>query len=51
MRNVPTLVQRELGAYFLSPIAYALLVIFLVLTGWAFSGGTFHQGADASLRG
>lgn len=51
MRNVATLVQRELGAYFLSPIAYALLVIFLVLTGWAFSGGTFHQGADASLRG
>src|SRR5579884_3959704 len=31
-----SLVRRELGAYFLSPIAYVVLVVFLVVTGHLF---------------
>jgi len=50
MRNVSTLAQRELGAYFLSPIAYALNAIFLFTAGLAFALGTFQPGGEASLR-
>lgn len=50
MRNVATLAQRELGAYFLSPIAYAVTAIFLFTSGLAFGLGTFHTGGEASLR-
>src|SRR5436309_1343734 len=32
-----SLVRRELSAYFLSPIAYVLFAVFLVLTGYLFS--------------
>ena len=51
MRNVSTMAQRELGAYFLSPIAYAVGAIFLFTAGLAFALGTFKPGAEASLRG
>lgn len=51
MRNVVTLVQRELGAYFLSPIAYAMNVVFLLAAGAVFALGSFEQGGEASLRG
>lgn len=50
MRNVPTMVQRELGAYFLSPIAYAVIAMFLFSSGLAFGLGTFTPGGEASLR-
>jgi len=50
MRNIPTLVQRELGAYFLSPIAYIVAAIFLLACGLAFGLGTFVPGGEASLR-
>ncbi|UCC29680.1 MAG: ABC transporter permease subunit [Phycisphaerales bacterium] len=50
MRNITTMVQRELGAYFLSPIAYAVSAVFLFATGLAFALGTFRNGAEASLR-
>jgi ABC-2 type transport system permease protein len=50
MSNVKTLAQRELGAYFLSPIAYAVLAMFLFSAGLAFGLGTFISGAEASLR-
>lgn len=50
MRNIPTLVQRELGAYFLSPIAYIVMGIFLLACGLAFGLGTFVPGGEASLR-
>ncbi len=36
MRNVWTIFQREMRAYFVSPVAYALLVAFLGLSGWYF---------------
>lgn len=51
MRNVATMAQREIGAYFLSPIAYAVNAIFLFATGLAFGLGSFTQGGEASLRG
>lgn len=50
MNRVMTVAQRELGAYFLSPIAYVVLAIFLFTTGLAFALGTFQPGAEASLR-
>ncbi len=50
MRNVATMVQRELGAYFLSPIAYAVSAVFFFGTGLAFGLGTFRNGAEASMR-
>ena len=50
MRNVPTMAQRELGAYFLSPIAYSVIAMFLFSSGLAFGLGTFTPGGEASLR-
>src|SRR3954470_20469701 len=37
MRPTPSLIRRELSAYFLSPIAYVVLVIFLAVTGYGFA--------------
>ena len=31
-----SLVRREFTAYFVSPIAYVVLVVFLFITGWLF---------------
>jgi ABC-2 type transport system permease protein len=50
MNNITTMARRELGAYFLSPIAYAVSAVFLFSTGRAFALGTFQNGAEASLR-
>jgi len=50
MSNVATLARRELGAYFLSPIAYAVIAMFLFSAGLAFGLGTFVSGEEASLR-
>ncbi len=50
MRNILTMTQRELGAYFLSPIAYAVATVYLFGTGLAFGLGTFRNGAESSLR-
>lgn len=50
MRNIATMAQRELGSYFLSPIAYAVNAVFLFATGLAFGLGTFQNGGEASLR-
>ena len=50
MRIIMVLAQRELGAYFLSPIAYAVAAVFLFSTGLAFGLGVFVNGEEASLR-
>jgi len=50
VRNVATVAGREVGAYFLSPIAYAVNAIFLFACGLAFGLGTFSNGGEASLR-
>jgi ABC-2 type transport system permease protein len=50
MRPVLTIVKRELGAYFSSPVAYVFLVIFLLLTGFfTFTAGNFFERGEASL--
>ena len=36
MRKVLALVQRELGAYFSSPLAYVVLTAFLIYNGFWF---------------
>lgn len=51
MANVSTVARREFGAFFLSPIAYAVNAVFLLTTGLAFGLGTFGPGNEASLRG
>ncbi|MFQ5495200.1 MAG: ABC transporter permease [Phycisphaerae bacterium] len=50
MKNVITMASRELGAYFLSPIAYIVAAVFLLASGLAFGLGTFANGAESSLR-
>ena len=49
MRNVATLTKRELMAYFLSPMAYIILTVFLLLSGYLFFEFlTFSRRADMS---
>jgi len=48
--GVYTIVKRELGGYFVSPVAYVFLVIFLLLTGFfTFTIGNFFERSEASL--
>jgi len=49
MRNVITIAWREFKAYFLSPIAYVYLVVFLVAVNWFFFR-TFFIIGQADLR-
>ena len=36
MRNTWIIFRREMRSYFVSPVAYAILVAFLGVSGWAF---------------
>ena len=48
--GVITIVKRELAGYFVSPVAYVFLVIFLLLTGFfTFTAGSFFERGEASL--
>jgi ABC-2 type transport system permease protein len=50
MRNVPNIFQREIASYFFSPIAYVVISVFLVASGFFFAGNLqFWQ--EASLKG
>ena len=50
MRAIWTIMKRELGSYFSSPVAYVFLVIFLLLTGFfTFTAGNFFERGEASL--
>ena len=49
MRNIWTISRRELGAYFVSPIAYAIIAAFLVFSGVLFA--LYLNQREASLRG
>ena len=50
MRNIWIVCRRELGAYFLSPVAYIFIVIFLTLSGGlTFFVGGFLERAQADL--
>jgi ABC-2 type transport system permease protein len=41
MRNILAIWQRELKSYFVSPIAYAVLTVFLLISGMVFFRGLF----------
>ena len=50
MRNVWAVATRELRSYFLSPLAYVVIALFLVLAGYLFAL-ILSNGREASLRG
>jgi len=49
MRQVPPIFKKEFRSYFVSPIAYIVISIFLIVTGWFFFS-TFFLFNQASLR-
>lgn len=49
MKNLCTLFRKEFGGYFVSPAAYIVISIFLVLSGWFFFS-TFFLYNQAELR-
>jgi ABC-2 type transport system permease protein len=49
MRQVTHIFKKEFGSYFVSPIAYIVISIFLLVTGWFFFS-TFFLYSQASLR-
>jgi len=49
MKQIYHIFKKELYAYFLSPIAYIVIAIFLIVTGWFFFS-TFFLFNQASLR-
>lgn len=50
MRQIFQIFKRDFNAYFVSPIAYIVISIFLAVTGWFFFS-TFFIYNQASLRG
>jgi len=50
MSAIWTIMKRELGSYFNSPVAYVFLVMFLLLTGFfTFTAGNFFERGEVSL--
>lgn len=49
MRQVVHIFRKEFSAYFVSPIAYIVMTIFLLVTGWFFFA-TFFLANQANLR-
>ncbi|MDX2130847.1 MAG: ABC transporter permease subunit [Planctomycetota bacterium] len=51
MRGWLPILKRELAGYFVTPVAYVFIVIFLILTGvFTFEIGAFFQQGQADLR-
>jgi len=50
MGKILLLTRREVSSYFVSPIAYVAMALFLVISGFIFSLADFHSGAPASMR-
>ncbi len=48
-RSISTVFKREFQSYFYSPIAYIIMTIFLVITGWFFFS-TFFLAGRADMR-
>ena len=49
--NIKAIMKRELGGYFLTPVAYVFIVIFLFTTGiFTFQLGGFFESGQANLR-
>ncbi len=54
MKNIYTIFVREIKAYFTSPIAYVVLIVFSLLTGFFFAAyfnWATRYGGEASMRG
>jgi ABC-2 type transport system permease protein len=54
MKNVWIICRKELGSYFVSPVAYLLLTMFGVIFGflfWNMLGFFVHQGMEMQMRG
>jgi len=49
MRKVIPIFRREIFAYFFSPVAYIVIAVFLMITGWMFTSEMFLAN-DSSLR-
>ena len=49
MKKVIPIFRREIFAYFFSPMAYIVIAVFLLITGWIFSSEMFLAN-DSSLR-
>jgi len=49
MRQFPHILKKEFADYFVSPIAYIVIAIFLIVTGWFFFS-TFFLYNQASMR-
>ncbi len=50
MNNILTIFKREVKSYFTSPVAYIIIVVFLIITGWFFTSSLFLAGV-VSMRG
>ena len=44
MKNILTIFRKELKSYFNSPVAYIVIVVFLIITGWFFTSSLFLSG-------
>jgi ABC-2 type transport system permease protein len=49
MRNIVAILRRELQAYFVSPMAYVLLMFFMFIFGWFFLGYVLGY-SEASMQ-
>jgi ABC-2 type transport system permease protein len=50
MNNILTIFKKELRSYFTSPVAYIVMVVFLIITGWFFTNSLFLAGV-VTMRG
>lgn len=44
MNSILTIFKKELKSYFYSPVAYIVMVVFLIITGWFFTSTLFVAG-------
>jgi len=49
MQNIKTIYLKELRSYFNSPIAYIVIIVFLIIAGYFFTNGLFQNNL-ATLR-
>ena len=50
MKNIFTIIKRELNSYFATPVAYVFIVIFLIMSGaLTFYLGNFYERGQADL--
>jgi ABC-2 type transport system permease protein len=50
MEKILLLTRREVASYFVSPIAYVAMALFLVISGFFFTAWDFRPGAPAGMR-